>query len=133
MKRTQEEILKRFNKVDDIFGTQKGDLIACMPFDAARPFLNEEYVEEVEQGKETWEQSTDPVKEILDYLPFAYGKAEGERGLSANRSILHMITWIWLTGDEEFYEKVNKEWETNYHSYGIDILDMISEKYGFEK
>ena len=129
MKRTQKEILDRFNTVDDLMATQKGDLINYMDFENAKPFLQDAYVTKVESGEEKWEQRTDAKKQILEYLPFAYDKAEGQRGLSAARSLLHFKTWIWLD-DPEFYDEIISEIE-DYYDYGIPVLDKISEKYGF--
>jgi len=60
MIRTQEEIKERFNQVDDMFGTQKGDLINYMGFESAKEYLKEDYVKKVESGEEVWEQSTIP-------------------------------------------------------------------------
>lgn len=127
--RTQEEILKRFDEADDMFGTQQSDLVEYMTFENAKPHLKEEYVLEVESGAEKWEQRTDPKAEILDYLPFAYEKAEDERGLSAARSLLHFKSWIWLD-DEEFYNKVLPIMD-NYTNYGMPALNMISDHYGY--
>jgi len=127
--RTQEEILARFEKADDIFGTQKSDLLYYMSFENAKPYLKEDYVKQVESGEEKWEVSTDPKKEILEYLDFAYDKAEGERGLSAGRSMLHFKTWIWLD-DEIFYNEIIGMID-NYTNYGIPTLDKISKHYGY--
>lgn len=127
--RTQEEILERFEKADDLLGTQKGNLISYMDFENAKPHLKEDYVKSVEDGVEVWEVSTEPKNEILEYLDFAYGKAEEERGLSAGRSMLHLKTWIWLD-DEDFYNEVI-DLIDNYTDYGIPALDKISEHYGF--
>lgn len=127
--RTQQEILERVENATDIFGTQKGDLLSYMSFENAKPYLKEDYVRKVEAGEEVWEMSTDPKKEILDYLPFAYEKAEGERGLSAARSMLHFETWIWLD-DEDFYNEII-DLIDNYTNYGIPALDEISKHYGF--
>jgi len=127
--RTQEEILARFEKADDIFGTQKSDLLVYMSFENAKPYLKEDYVKQVESGEEKWEVSTDPKKEILEYLDFAYDKAEGKRGLSAGRSMLHFKTWIWLD-DEIFYNKIIGMID-NYTNYGIPTLDKISKHYGY--
>ena len=129
--RTQEEILARFEKSDDFFGTQKGDLLSYMEFEFAKPYLKEDYVKKVESGEEKWEVSTDPKKEILEYLDFAYEKAENERGLSAGRSMLHFKTWIWLD-DEKFYNKVI-DLIDNYTNYGIPALNKISEHYGYAR
>lgn len=129
--RNQTEIMERFEKAADLFGTQKGDLIDYMSFENAKPHLKEEYVAKVEAGEEKWEAKTDPKKEILEYLDFAYEKAEGERGLSAGRSMLHFKTWIWLD-DEKFYNEIIDMIE-DYTDYGIPTLDRISEHYSFKR
>lgn len=129
--RTQEEILNRFENADDFFGTQKSDLLSYMDFETAKPFLKDEYVNKIENGIEIWETAPNPKKQILEYLDFAYDKAEGERGLSAGRSMLHFKTWIWLD-DDAFYEEVIDLLD-NYTDYGIPALDMISEHYGYKR
>lgn len=128
--RTQQEIKERFEKANDVFGTQRGDLLGYMEFDFAKPFLKEDYVSEVQAGKEEWEVDTDPKYEILNYLEFAYGKALGERGLSAARSMLHFKTWIWLES-KEFYSDIIDDME-DYDNYGIGVLDKISKHYGYD-
>jgi len=129
--RTQEEIMVRFEKADDLFGTQKIDLIDYMTFKNAKPYLQEEYVAKVESGEEKWEIKTDPKKEILEYLDFAYDKAEGERCLSAGRSMLHFRTWIWLEDDKFYNEVINLI--DNYTNYGIPALNKISKHYGYAR
>jgi len=128
--RSQSEILKRFEEADDFLGTQKADLGAYLEFENVKAFLNEEYIAQVESGEEVWEASTDPKKEILDYLPFAYEKARNERGISAGRSMLHFKTWIWLD-DEKFYNEVI-DLIDNYTHYGIPALNKIAKHYGHE-
>lgn len=39
--RDQTEIMERFEKSDDLFGTQRGDLIDYMSFENAKPYLKE--------------------------------------------------------------------------------------------
>ncbi len=129
MKRTQEEILQRFETADDFFGTQRVDLVSFMTFENAKKFLNDDFVLKVESGEEKWEPSPDAKTKIVEYLPFAYDKAEGQRGLSAARSLLHFKTWIWLD-DPDFYDEIISEME-DYYGYGIPVLDKISAKYGF--
>lgn len=131
MIRTQEEILERFRESGDFFGTQQGDLICYLDFEHAKEFLKPEYVAKVESGEEKWEPLTDPKKEILEYLDFAYEKAEGQRGLSAGRSMLHFRSWIWLD-DDDFYKKVIGKID-DYDDYGIPVLDEISKHYGYVK
>lgn len=131
--RTQEEILERFKTADDMFDTQRGDIIAYMEFENVKPFLKEEYVRKVESGEETWTVAsvTDAKEKILDYLDFAYDKAKNQRGLSAARSMEHFKTWIWLE-DETFYNEIFPLLE-NYTDYGIPALDKIAEHYGYIK
>lgn len=129
MIRTQEEIKERFNQSNDIFSTQREDLIPYMDFENAKEYLEEDYVKEVESGEEVWEKSIDPKNSILDYIGFAYEKAEGQRGLSAERSMLHFKTWIWLD-DEKFYNEV-VDLIDNYTCYGIPALDKIAKHYGW--
>lgn len=131
MKRTQQEILERFEKANDPFGTQQGDLIDYMDFETARQFLKEDYIKQVESGTAQWEKQTDAKKEILEYLDFAYEKAEGERGLSAARSMLHFKTWTWLD-DPTFYDEIIGDIE-NYTDYGLPTLDKIAKHYGFTR
>ena len=127
--RTQEEIVKRFEEVDDIFGTQKSDLLDFMTFENGRQFVTKEYSAKVDSGEETWVQKTDAKSEILGYLNFAYGKAEDERGLSAARSMLHFKTWIWID-DQKFYDEI--VWMIDdYTDYGIPTLNKIAEHYSF--
>lgn len=69
------------------------------------------------------------IKEIVEYLPFARGKADDERGISANRSICHFRAWVWLLGDADFSAI---DW-SNYGSYGRPILDQLEEKYATKR
>lgn len=130
MKRTQQEIMARFDVVEDFMGIQKGDLGYYLEFENIKHAFKSDYVAQVESGEEKWEVATDPKKEIIDYLPFAFEKAYGERGLSAGRSMLHFKSWIWLD-DPEFYEEIVDDLD-NYHSYGLPALNRIAKKYGVE-
>jgi len=129
--RTQEEILKRFKEVKDIFGTQRGDLISYLTFENAKIFLKEEYVKKVENEEEEWEVLIDAKKEILDYLKFAYEKAESQKGLSAARSMLHFKTWVWID-NPDFYKEIISD-INNYYDYGLPTLDKISAFYGYSR
>lgn len=133
MVRTQEEILARIKskESDDFFGTQKSDLIDSLTFENAIEFLKDDYVKDVKDGKQEYKQITDTKEAILDYLPFAYEKCYGQRGLSAARSLLHFKSWIWLD-DADFYDKFMSMYNGDHNDYGKSILDAISKHYGFE-
>lgn len=68
------------------------------------------------------------IKEIVDYLPFAFEKALGERGISASRSIAHFQNWLWLIKDDELLAFADDD--DNYSEYGLPILEKIKAKYG---
>lgn len=127
--RTQEEILARIESVkqDDVFGFQRSDLIEFLTFENAKPFLVKEYVAQVEAGEIKYEQQTDPVAIIRDYMAFAWDKANDRRGLSAMRTMEHMQTWLWLAGEDVLANKCK-----HYNYYGKPQLVEICEKYGID-
>lgn len=133
MIRNQQEIMDRFNSEEskDLFGTQMTDLLGFMDYENVKPHLIKEFIEKVEKGEEVWTPKTDAKKEILNYLDFAYEKAENQRGLSAGRSMLHFKTWIWLD-DDKFYNEILPLID-NYTNYGIPALDKIAAHYGYTK
>lgn len=121
--RTQEEILQKIDEVKDIdfFGFISIDLVQFLDYENARKFLNEGTTEKewVEVKKENTKESI--INEMKDYLSFAREKAEGQRGLSAARSMDHYYAWIWLIGEEERFGDIR-----DYSNYGIPQLDEIS-------
>lgn len=129
--RTQDEILERHKNCQDFLGTQKGDLLNYMNVENIKGFLTEDGLKELEAGKLDYPTKDLPKDTILDYLEFAYGKAENQRGISAGRSMAHFKTWIWMD-DPVFYAEIIEDID-NYDDYGIPVLDRISEHYGFVK
>ena len=127
--RTQEEILERIEsrKEDDMLGFEVYEYINALDFDHAKPYL----VPGVTAEQWKVETKEDTLKRAKEYMPFAIGKAEDQRGISANRSIMHYIAWLWLLEEDSLLQKVEYEYETNYHSYGMPILEMIQEHFGW--
>lgn len=123
--RTDEEIIERIKAVQDrdFFGFEVLDLVIRLPFEKAKDFLK------VEASESEWEvyprDRESLVQQMLDYMPFAWGKANNKRGLSAGRSLAHYQSWSWLAGDDlgDF---------TNYQFYGKDILVKICNHYGWD-
>lgn len=112
-------------EADDFLGFTRGDLIDALPFDDAKEYLKEGVT------KKQWENHSGRLKTdsnviaaMRDYLKFAYEKAEGQRGISANRSINHYQAWSFLI-DDKLHKWINEAYATNYNSYGIPILDHI--------
>ena len=123
--RTDDEILSRIEAVkeNDWMGTQIGDLIVRLPFDKARPYLKPEVTEA--DWKPTSRDRDALLAQMLDYMPFAWEKANNERGLSAGRSMDHYSAWVWLAGDD--LGDLQK-----YEFYGKENLRRICQHYGWD-
>jgi len=127
--RTQEEIVARYKDEasNDFLGTQRAELIGRLDFAHAREFLKPEATEDkwpVPLSREDEEVR----KAAVDYLPFAWEKANDCRGLSAGRSLDHYRAWFWLLGDEEMM----RELAGSHTLYGKPMLVKISEKLGVD-
>lgn len=122
-KRTTEEILIEIERLKaDGAWFSPSDLIQALPFEAAKPFLKDEVTED------QWVQTTDPESEIRNYMDFAWGKANGCRGLSAGRSVEHMQAWLWLDGKDE----LSKRLDDVYEFYGKTCLALVCKEYGID-
>ena len=130
--RTQAEIIARIEerRPGDVLGFEWPEYASYLEFKNARSFLKEGTV------KADWkvcELSKDNLlAAMLDYMPFAWEKANNCRGISANRSVMHFVAWTWLMGDDDFAKKIQDEYENNYHIYGKPTLEMICKHYGWD-
>jgi hypothetical protein len=110
--RTNEEILARIAELmpHDLLGFRTNDLVLALPFEHAKPHLaptaNAEQWTPVPRDLESLKAR------MLEYMPFAWEKANNCRGISAARSLSHYEAWLWLAGidlgnmmDYEFYGK----------------------------
>src|SRR5664280_2787965 len=90
LSRTQAEIVTEIERLakDDFFGVKRSDLLNYLSFQEAKPFLKDDVVES------DWKTSPFTVEsvraEMIEYLDFAWDKANDQRGLSAERSINHL-------------------------------------------
>ena len=123
--RTDAEILERIAAREsvDFFGFEASDLIVRLHFDAAKHLLKEDAKKEEWTVKPREREAV--LAEMLEYMPFAWGKANDQRGISAGRSMSHYMALTWLVGDD-FGEL------TDYEHYGKDNLVRICEKYGWD-
>lgn len=119
------EAITRSN--NDLFGVRRTPLITALPFEDAKPWLKSDV------KKEKWEaeryQSEDEVlKDMANYLPFAFDKALNQRGFlfdfSENRSIDLYLGLSFLLSDDTLYKEIVAKYE-NYDDYGIEILEYI--------
>ena len=127
--RTQEEIVSRIEEIKDgdFFGFQTGDLIQCLDYDHAKPYLKEDCT------KEDWDEDRTEftrdyiINKMENYMPFAWDKANNCRGISAGRSMDHYTAWMWLIGDDGKLGDL-----LDYQFYGKDNLVAICNLYGWD-
>ncbi len=111
-----------------MFSFHIDSVIDFMPFEIIRDDLKDGVT------KEEWDAKTKPltrenlIDAIKEYLPFALEKAEGQRGLSAARSIQKFQTLLFALGNEKLAEEIE-----NYYDYGLPQLKMIQKEYCNEK
>jgi len=111
------------------FGTQ-GTSLSQMIGDKAKEFLKETVKKDKWDKKVPKAIKTNIVKEMKEYMKFAWDKCENHRGISAGRSISKFKAWLWLLEEDELIKFADLE--SNYQNYGAPILAKISEKFGFE-
>ena len=129
--RTQEKIRDRIKWLSeeqfrDFFGAARGDLVEFLTFENAKEFLRSDVTEE--NWKDAYKPATlENIKiAVADYMPFAWEKANGCRGISAQRSIDHMKAWLWLTGDDKLMEDFEA---VQYEHYGKEKLIFVAEHF----
>ena len=132
LKRTQTEIKAQYEARAgaDPFWFEAQEYLRYLTWESVEPYLS------ADAKEEDWKKETkDPLKVMEDYMEFAWGKANVCRGISACRSIEHMLAWLWLAGKDVFLAKVEGEYKSNYQQYGKPILKMICEhfKWDWEK
>ncbi|CUK21974.1 hypothetical protein [Achromobacter xylosoxidans] len=123
--RTDAEIVQRIEEIKDrdVLGFEQTDLILSLSFDAAKPFLKEGATSE--QWEPAPRDREGVIKQMLDYMPFAWEKANNGRGISASRSMSHFSAWTWLAGDD--LGDLG-----DYEYYGKDNLVRICNHYGWD-
>lgn len=127
--RTQEEIVARLDARigSDPLGFEIDEYLPYLEFQHARKYLKDGTTEdEWNKARGTY---VEPRQKMIDYMDFAFQKAHGQRGISANRSIMHMIAWGWLVSDEIGLE-IQRMWDQEYDNYGYGILLKICSMLG---
>lgn len=127
--KTQQEIKKYIEEnSQNPLDFSAEDLVEYLPWEDAKEYFKPEYIKAVEKGEKEYTISTKTGKEnIIEYMPFAWEKANCCRGLSAYRSINHMANWLWLDG----YDKLSREIR-DYSYYGKPQLVKICELFGID-
>ena len=123
--RTDEEIIDRIDSLieDDFLGFDTQDLILALPFESAKKYLKDTCTAD-DWGEPSPRDRDSILEKMLEYMPFAWEKANDERGISASRTMSHYNSWIWLAGDDLGDL-------TQYRNYGKDNLRKICDYYGW--
>lgn len=120
--RTQAEILAKIKVAEkgDMFGFEWNEYLPALTRESAET-LKGTLLKDVDMSD--WVQvfdSDDKVRaKCIDYMEFAWEKANGCRGISAGRSLMHYKAWLWLIGENGF-DDVDE-----YTHYGKDNLVRI--------
>jgi hypothetical protein len=115
----------------DPFGFEVSEYLRAIPYELAKPLIGDAKVTEAEWNKAHDIRSReDAIRVMCEYAAFAWEKANGCRGISAQRTIMHYIAWTWLAGDAEFSAEIEQQFMTDYHHYGKPILEAICDRYG---
>jgi len=127
--RTDAEIVARIEARmhKDPFGFEWPYYLVCLPFELAKPYLIEESKSKPADWKQAQRDEESLRTECIDYMPFAWDKANNCRGISANRSIAHFQAWLWLMG----VEWADSLWD-DYEYYGKPQLVRICEFLGVD-
>ena len=126
--KTDDQILERIDYVEkklDPMGLSTSDLIFRLGYKAGKQFLKADVTEKEYNTQLLGSKNKkDIIKEMEEYLSFAFEKATDERGISANRSLLHYQNWFWLIGDQDFADSIFKD----FSNYGLEKLKEIEKK-----
>lgn len=124
--RTEQEILDKIETIEPVLMEhRKIFLISYLSKENARQYFQEGY-----DGGDWVPSPRDEdaiLGEMLGYMPFAWDKANGCRGLSAGRSMMHMAVWLWMLGEGEAFDEV-----LDYGFYGKPQLREICKHFGWD-
>lgn len=129
--RTDAEIVARIEarREDDILGFEWPYYLMRLPYELAVPYLKPEALEESAKKWQQVPRDHDSIRaEAIDYMAFAFDKANNCRGISAGRSISHYVAWLWLLGEDSWGDKLFDEYEW----YGKDLLVRLCKFFGID-
>lgn len=131
--RSPEEIRARLNAEAKGFGFDKEIYLDYLSFDDALSFLTEDARKKYGEGGEPWpriDAVDEAAQDFLDYMNFAWGKAEDQRGISASRSIQKLGAWLWLLGRNDLVATIEND--DLYNPYGAPALVAVCDDLGVE-
>lgn len=124
--RDKSEFLKWLwsERENDVLNFMLEAAVEWMSFEDARPWLKPEATSNDWPKTKPWSRRS-VLSTMRSYMDFAWGKALGHRGISAERSVEKFKVWLHMLGEEGILEGVH------YPNYGAPILMAISEHFGF--
>lgn len=134
-KRSDDDIVTRLRSVmdTDFLGFKAEVLVPYLGYDHAVEFMRADPdTGEPAIGRDEWEERAltrlAPAAAGADYLPFAVGKIEDERGISASRSVEKLTEWAWLDEQDDLVADMSNP--VNYGHYGDAAVRLYAEHYG---
>lgn len=135
--KTEQEIVERLRDKSDggqyLFDFRREVWTSYLSPESVMEFVKLKEGVTEDEFKKSWEEESRSVldretllKNMADYMAFAWEKAENHRGLSSQRSIQKMEAWLWLLGDDETLKAVE---EAPYENYGTPKLAVICKRY----
>lgn len=129
--RTQKEIINRIKErlKEDILGFEWNEYLPALTKESAESLKGD--LIKPDADLTDWPNAYDSDEAVYtrmkDCMSFAWDKALNERGISATRSIMHYMAWLWLVGEDDFDDLMD-----NYCSYGKPQLKRICEFLGID-
>ena len=126
--RTSAEIAEHYRRTrdDDFLGFAAGVLLAYLTAEEFREFAKPDADLSDWIARPLEREAV--IAEMRDYMEFAWGKVRDHRGISAKRSRDKMGAWLFVLGDDELREVVERG---AYAQYGAPALKAVCDKYGF--
>lgn len=131
---TQDEILAKLKSREqgDPFGFETNEYLNYLDFEHAKAYLKEDVTTDIWEKSRPAHTREAVIEAMKKYHDFAWEKANNCRGISANRSIMHYIAWLFVVGDLELHAEIAEDFRSNYQFYGKPILIKIAERYGWD-
>lgn len=128
------QIAKRASTMnDDMLGFKIAVMNDYIPVQYGAAIFNPEFIKAVMAGKEKHEPIDDIyecAQDFLDYMVFAWMKAENERGISASRSIEKLGAWLRIMGREDLHDLIHDN--GLYNPYGAPALIKVCKELGID-
>jgi len=133
--KTSEEILERFLSAEsaDFFTAQRSVLMGALPYEMAKPHLDQSYVQQIEDGtlpdEEKWEENFVAKEQILELIPILYKALQTGNGAIVAEGLLYMKACVWMD-DDKLYSEIEPMYQEDNLDLGKSIIDKIATHYG---